>query len=134
MYFALLTSFFVLLTPILVWIEWRRQQLNERFRQIPGPKQLPIIGSIYSVRPNKLTEMVEVFDQIMVAPTVKLIFGGKLLLFVTDPEHLAQIFPTRIWLERSYIFDMFELKSGMLAAKLRQGKEPINWTSSSSDT
>lgn len=78
-----------------------------------------MIGSVYSIRPNKLTDFKAVFDDLAVDPVAKFVFGGSLLLLVTDPVVLSQILPSKSFLERPYFFDFFEYPSAMLSAKCK---------------
>ncbi|XP_063709865.1 probable cytochrome P450 313a1 [Culicoides brevitarsis] len=110
----------VLLT--LVYLEVQRVRLNNRFKHVAGPSQLPIIGSVYSIRPNNLTDFKAVFDDLAVDPVAKFIFGGSLLLLVTDPVVLSQILPSKSFLERPYFFDFFEYPTAMLSAKFKLWK------------
>uniref|UniRef100_A0A336LZE3 CSON006109 protein n=1 Tax=Culicoides sonorensis TaxID=179676 RepID=A0A336LZE3_CULSO len=111
---------FLLICAVLVfllYLEVQRVKLNNRFKHVAGPSQLPIIGSVYSIRPNKLTDFKAVFDELAVDPVAKFVFGGSLLLLVTDPVVLSQILPSKSFLERPYFFDFFEYPSAMLSAK-----------------
>lgn len=44
----------VCLCGLLAFLEVRRIRLNREFKHIPGKKQYPIIGTIYTLKPNRI--------------------------------------------------------------------------------
>ncbi|XP_063708048.1 probable cytochrome P450 313a4 [Culicoides brevitarsis] len=108
---------FVVIFLICLYLETQRISLNNRFKNISGPKQIPVFGSPYSIRVNETSEFKEVFEELFIDKVVKLIFGGKLLLLVSDPVVLSQVLPSKAFLDRPYPFDYFEFPTAMLSAK-----------------
>lgn len=111
-YLLLVVIFFICL-----YLEIQRVALNNRFKNIPGPKQIPVFGSPYSIRINNIAEFEEIFEDMFVDTVVKLIFGGKLLLLVSDPVVMSQVLPSKAFLDRPYLFNYFEFPTAMLSAK-----------------
>lgn len=116
MWFVLLI---VVILLVCVYFEVQRISLNNRFKNVAGPKQIPIVGSPYSIRVNQVIEFEKVFEDLSVDPVVKFVFGGKLLLMVSDPVVLSQVLPSKAFLDRPYPFDYFDFPTAMLSAKCK---------------
>lgn len=123
MWLVLLLFIFLL---VCVYLEVQRISLNNRFKHVSGPKQIPIVGSPYSIRVNQIIEFQKVFEELSVDTVVKFIFGGKLLLMVSDPVVLSQVLPSKAFLERPYPFDYFDFPTAMLSAKCKLFKLFLN--------
>lgn len=118
-----LVVFLKLLTAAVVFvlglIEYQRRRLSNRFQHIPGPKEYPIVGSILTLKSNKLTDYQDKFDQICVEPISKLIFAGQLILLVSEPVALQQILSSQAFLSKPFMSDFLGLKYGLSSAKCK---------------
>uniref|UniRef100_A0A336M7T7 CSON006108 protein n=1 Tax=Culicoides sonorensis TaxID=179676 RepID=A0A336M7T7_CULSO len=104
---------------LLFYFEVQRIKLNNRFKHVKGPRQYPIIGSIFSIKSNKLTDFKAGFEELTVAPVSKFVFSGYLMLLVSHPEVLSQILPSKSFLERPYMIDFIDCTLGLLSSKFK---------------
>lgn len=119
MWWIVILVIFVSSGCILSFIEFKRRRLSNLFRHIPGPKEYPIVGSVLTLKSNRLTDYQDKFDQICVAPVSKLIFGGQLILVVSEPEALQQILSSQAFLSKPFMSDFLGLKFGLSSARCK---------------
>lgn len=120
MWFAAINVTLTILACIAGFIEYKRRKLSRTFQHIPGPKEYPLVGSLLTLKSNRLTDYQDKFDQICVAPVSKLIFGGQLILVVSEPAALQQILSSQAFLSKPFMSDFLGLKFGLSSARCKK--------------
>lgn len=109
----------IVILAALIYIEIKRKRLSNRFQHIPGPQEYPIVGNIFTLKSNRLTDYENTFDQICVEPISKIIFAGQLILMVSEPVALQQILSSQAFLSKPFMSDFLGLKYGLSSARCK---------------
>lgn len=104
----IISLFLVLICVILVWFEIHRRRMNTQFQHIQGPKQYPIFGNMYGLHQgNVLEDFNSYVEALSVEPIVKMVVPGHLILGISDPIVLQQIFNLQAFIGRVNYFLRF---------------------------
>lgn len=112
---------FIAIVCLVCYLFFRRsrKRLYELAAKIPGPMDLPLIGSIYvgiGRGPHEIYNYLFELVPKYVTP-VRAWAGPLLFLFFTQPEHLAIILNSQDCVKRTYLYDFFNLGEGIFVAK-----------------
>uniref|UniRef100_A0A336LEQ7 CSON007994 protein n=1 Tax=Culicoides sonorensis TaxID=179676 RepID=A0A336LEQ7_CULSO len=124
--FALLLL--ILFLTVLWLIELKRRKLSALVKHLPGPKEIPIIGSEFVLKSEDITDFQALDSKECVASVMKVFLGSKLVLIVSDPVVLQQLLAQ--CQEKPYLINFFNLEFGLFSAKypiwkpLRKGLSP----------
>uniref|UniRef100_A0A336MVW9 CSON006775 protein n=1 Tax=Culicoides sonorensis TaxID=179676 RepID=A0A336MVW9_CULSO len=124
--FALLLL--ILFLTVLWLIELKRRKLSALVKHLPGPKEIPIIGSEFVLKSEDITDFQALDSKECVASVMKVFLGPKLVLIVSDPVVLQQLLAQ--CQEKPYLINFFNLEFGLFSAKypiwkpLRKGLSP----------
>lgn len=109
----------VIIITVLFILELRRIWLNKDYQHLPGDKQYPVIGSIYTLKPNKIQDFEIMFSNICCAPIARFYFGGRLIFAISDADAFQQVLSGNMFSERPFLFDFFRLKKGIIMTKCK---------------
>lgn len=126
-------AFFVALIAFMVYAEVKRIILSRRFKHIPGVTEVPVIGSFYTLSPNRIqgevsfdfmrqynnnffTDYRTIFSGLCFAPITKFFFAWHLIFLTHEPAVLQKVLNNVTFTERPYVFKFFRLKYGLISA------------------
>ncbi|XP_053691293.1 cytochrome P450 4C1-like [Sabethes cyaneus] len=109
-----------------------RRRLYELAAKLPGPFDLPVIGSIHLGFRRGPTEIINYLIQFLhtVKTPMRAWVGPFLFVAIDQPEHLAIIMNSQDCIKRSYVYQFFGIQQGLFNAspelwrKLRKQLNP----------
>lgn len=115
----LFTWFIITTLSIAVYVEWERQKLSKLVKHIPGPREIPVVGSMFALKPKTNNEMGALFDDIAFAPITKVFLGPRLIVVISEPKAMYQFFTSRACLERPFLLKFLKLDGGLITTKCK---------------
>lgn len=97
-------------------IEFKRRNLSRKYRHVPGIKEYPIIGNIYTIMPNEIKDFDILTQKFQVAPVSKVLILCKLWFCISDPQVLKEILTSKLCTARPYPMRFFVSKYGIIPA------------------
>lgn len=108
----------ILIFVILIWLsEIQRRKLSQIVKHLPGPRELPVLGSDFVLKNDDITDFQNLDDRQCTAPVMKIFLGPKLVLLVSDPGVLQQLLNS--CQEKPYLINFFNLEYGLFSAKCK---------------
>ncbi|XP_055541944.1 probable cytochrome P450 313a4 [Wyeomyia smithii] len=132
MFATVLTFTTIVLITVYYQYRWSRRRLYELAFKLPGPFDLPIIGSIHLGFRRGPTEILNYLIQFLhtVKTPMRAWVGPFLFVAVDQPEHLAVVMNSPHCVKRSYVYKFFGIEKGLFNAppelwrKLRKQLNP----------
>ncbi|XP_058823449.1 cytochrome P450 4C1-like [Topomyia yanbarensis] len=115
---VLLTLITVVVLTYYYYFRRSRKRFYELAAKLPGPFDLPLIGSIHVGFRRGPTEIFDYLLQYLhTVPTpMRAWLGPFLFIFIDQPEHLAVVMNSQDCLKRSYVYQFFRNEKGLFNA------------------
>lgn len=110
---------FVIIAFVVTWVELKRRKLSLKYRHIPGIKEYPIIGNIYTIRPNDITDIDILTTTCQVAPVSKVFITCKMYLLASDPQVVQEILTSKVCSDRPFLMKFFTFDYGLIPAECK---------------
>lgn len=98
-----------------LFFEFKRIRSAWMLRKIPGPRNIPFIGSKYFFTPHRLSDL-EIPKESSNG-VGKLFCGPQAIIVVAEPSMMKAILSSNDCLEKPYYFDVLKISSGLIASK-----------------
>ncbi|XP_014274984.1 cytochrome P450 4g15 [Halyomorpha halys] len=112
-------AFFLLVVPLLYYIYWRvaNRRVLQLAAKIPGPPGLPLLGNLleFSGSPTEIFESL-VKRSYQYEDVIKIWFGPRLLVFLTNPQDIEILLSSTEHIEKSIEYEFMKpwLGDGLL--------------------
>ncbi|XP_063709173.1 probable cytochrome P450 313a4 [Culicoides brevitarsis] len=97
--------------------ELKRQQKLKLFKHIPGPKEYPIVGNLFSIRRDQCSDIEKLADVFNIAPMSKFIFFNQVYISISDPTIIQHVLTSPQFHKRPAILKFFEMENALFTTK-----------------
>ncbi|XP_063709174.1 cytochrome P450 4C1-like [Culicoides brevitarsis] len=110
-------SLAVLFLLFIINYELKRQQKLKLFKHIPGPKDYPIVGNLFTLRPDQCSDLEKLADVFNIAPICKFIFFNQVYISTSDPIVIQNILTSPHFHKRPAFVKFFEMENALFTTK-----------------